>query len=70
MFCFLAGGGNLQDVALALATQHQQNNYQLGLNPSNNLENDAATRQQANDLSLLAQMAADANRNHQDSRNH
>ena len=56
---------------MAMALSHQQqNNFQMHLNPNNGGENDGGQRQQASDLSLLAQMAADANRNHQDQRNH
>jgi hypothetical protein len=70
LFSFSLGGTNLQNVTMALrqATQHQQNNYQLGLNSNRSADNDGSQMQQTSDLSLLAQMAV--NRNRQDSRNH
>ncbi len=48
-------------MALRQAAQNQQANFQLGLG-SNNADNDS-------DLSLLARMAANLNKNHQDSHN-
>lgn len=65
---YIEGGGNLQNVVLALQ-QASQNNYPMHLGSTSNTENDESQRQHAGDLSLLAQMAASLNRNNQDSRN-